>query len=74
MSERNPVVLVLRPEQRRLIYAAAFCITKGLSATLAGLVVFGDAPKWFLAVSAAWGVLCPTEGLAIDNLHADKAD
>ena len=64
----NPVSVLLTPRQRTIVYALAFLVTKGLAAALAALVVFGDAPAWFLAISAAWGVLNPTEGLAIANV------
>ena len=70
----NPVAQLLTPKQRKVVYALCWIATKGLAAALAALVIFGDAPKWFLAISAAWGVLCPTEGLAIANVPAVDAD
>lgn len=67
-SAQTSVSALLPPKVRLVIYLASWAVTKGLAAALAALVIFGDAPKWYLAISAAWGVLNPTEGLAIANV------
>lgn len=64
---------LLGPRARMAIYLARWIITTGLATALAALLVFGDPPTWFLAISAGWGVLSgATDGLAIDNVPTNE--